>query len=84
MELKKIKDSKKLVQVEKYIRNKKEEIKKEEETWLDFLCYLYPSSSAMLRELMDHFPSVSLNCLDLKMMLGEDNGNAIVNILGRL
>ena len=48
-------------------------IKKEDET-------LYPSSSAMLRELVHHFPLLSVNCFDVKMMVGGDNGYAIVNI----
>jgi len=41
---------------------------------------LYPSSSAMLREFVHHFPLLSLNCFDVKMTVEEDNGYAIVNI----
>jgi len=47
------------------------------------MCYLYPSSNARLREFVHHFPLLSLNCFDEKMMVGEDNGNAITNIHGR-
>jgi len=34
----------------------------------------------MLRELVHHFPLLSLNCFDVKMMVGEDNWYAKVNI----
>jgi len=34
----------------------------------------------MLRELVHHFPLVSVNCFGVKMMVGEDNVYAIINI----
>jgi len=34
----------------------------------------------MPRKLVHHFPLLSLNCFDVKMMVGEDNWYTTVNI----
>jgi len=73
------------VKVEKYIyETKHKRSRKKMKHGYILLCCSYPSSSARLREFVHHFPLLSLNCLDVKMMVGEDYGNAIVNIDGEV